>query len=87
MEKPFYKRVYERFQLFPAYHMTHIDNFESIIKSGGISCYQKIKEQEYKDISLPEVQEIRSIKLIPETRKKLHNLRPSLFGKKNPYGS
>jgi len=42
MSKPLNKLIHERFQLGPAYHMTHFENLNDIFSCGELNNYDKM---------------------------------------------
>lgn len=71
----------------PIFHITHINNLESILKSGGLYCNKVIREQktDVKDISFENIQGRRESKQVPippfET---LHHYVPFYFAPRSP---
>jgi len=65
------------------YFITLISNVPLIIKYGILSHNQSVKIPHDNSFAMPEIQEKRSIKKIPGTKKKLHDYANLYFGIKS----
>jgi ssDNA thymidine ADP-ribosyltransferase, DarT len=72
--KPLYREIKERFQLPPAYHMTHFANLELIFNGGALLAKNKLSNLNIYDISNPSIQAWRSQKIIPVSGRSIHDL-------------
>ncbi len=86
-EKPLYIQIKERFQLGPAYHMTHIENLTGIIQVGAIRAYNFMRGQSYRNLSNQDVQQGRAGINVPVSGRPLHDYTPLYFGVQNANGS
>lgn len=68
------------------YHITHQDNIPGILGSGALLCHRLAHEQGLlkRDISDPEVQQLRASKRDPIYRRPLHDYVPLYFRARNP---
>jgi hypothetical protein len=82
--KPLYQQIKERYQLYPAYHMTHVDNLLSILKAGKILSYNGAAAVTKTSIANDDVQAGRARITIPATGMALHDYVPLYFGFKTP---
>ncbi|MGJ5674155.1 MAG: type II toxin-antitoxin system toxin DNA ADP-ribosyl transferase DarT [Nostochopsis sp.] len=67
------------------YHITHIDNLPSIIKSGGLVANSRLKKTDYVDIAHGHIQDRRSITRVPcSVGGYLHDYIPFYFAPRSP---
>lgn len=69
------------------YHITHIDNLSSILNSGGLISYNKLKQQKiiYTDIAHQTIQDRRAVIAVPcSARGFLHDYVPFYFAPRSP---
>lgn len=78
-----HSEIRNRFQLGPAYHMTHIENLPGIFSSGKLKSFNQVKGA-YVNIANDDVQRARAAIVIPETNRALHDYVPLYFGFKTP---
>lgn len=81
---PLHQQIREKYGLGPAMHMTHIENLENVLRSGGILSYNRMKGLLYQNLSNEDVQLGRSQIIIPATGRPLHDYVPLYFGFKTP---
>jgi prepilin-type processing-associated H-X9-DG protein len=67
------------------YHITHIDNLPSILKSDGLLANSKLKKTDYIDIAHGHIQDRRAITLVPcSVGGCLHDYIPFYFAPRSP---
>jgi hypothetical protein len=81
-----FEKIRQRYQLGPAYHMTHGSNLASIFASGALLSKNSLAalNMGIVDISNPGIQDWRNQKFIPETNRSIHEYVPLYFGFKTP---
>lgn len=84
MPAPLYEQIRTRFQLGPAYHMTHIDNLKGVLHSGELQAYNRMRGQSYRNLANQDVQDGRAQIKIDVTGRPLHDYVPLYFGFKTP---
>jgi hypothetical protein len=84
MSVPLYVQIRTRFQLGPAYHMTHIDNLEGILRAGNLRPYSKMRGQSYRNLANQDVQDGRALVRMEQTGRPLHDYVPLYFGFQTP---
>jgi len=82
--KPLYHQIREKYQLGPAYHMTHIQNLRAILTSGELLSYNQMRGKTYLNLANEDVQSGRAAITIDVTQKPLHDYVPLYFGFKTP---
>jgi prepilin-type processing-associated H-X9-DG protein len=69
----------------PIYHITHIDNLPSILKSGGLVANSRLKKTNYVDIAHGHIQDRRVITRVPcSVGGCLHDYIPFYFAPRSP---
>lgn len=84
MATPLYLQIKQRFQLGPASHMTHLDNLRSILKSGELRSYNKMRGNSYHNLANEDVQKGRAGITVDVSNRPLHDYVPLYFGWKTP---
>lgn len=81
---PLNKRIYAKYQLGPASHMTHIENLDSIFRDGFLRSKNRMSTTSYHDLANEDVQTGRATKTIDITGRPLHDYVPLYFGSRTP---
>jgi hypothetical protein len=76
--------INEKYQVWVAHHMTHIDNLSSILGSGELRSYNLMRGTDYRNLANDDVQAGRAAIVIPATGKPLHDYVPLYLGFKTP---
>ena len=84
MSKSLSEKINEKYQVWVAHHMTHIDNLRPIFQSGGLRSYNLMRGQSYKNLANEDVQAGRAAIVVPESQKPLHDYVPLYLGFKTP---
>lgn len=84
MSKNLIKKINEKYQVWVAHHMTHIDNLRPILQSGELCSYNLMRGQSYRNLANEDVQAGRAAIIVPESQKPLHDYVPLYLGFKTP---
>lgn len=84
MIKSLSQTINEKYQVWAAYHMTHIDNLRSILQSGELRSYNLMRCQGYHNLANEDVQAGRAAITVAATQKPLHDYVPLYLGFKTP---
>lgn len=76
--------INEKYQVWVAHHMTHIDNLKEIIQSGELRSYNLMRGQSYRNLANEDVQAGRAAITIAASQKPLHDYVPLYLGFKIP---
>jgi hypothetical protein len=81
-----FEQIRQRYQLGPAYHMTHGSNLASIFAAGALVSKNGLiaTKANIVDISNPGIQEWRNQKIVPQANRSIHDYVPLYFGFKTP---
>lgn len=81
-----FEQIRQRYQLGPAYHMTHGGNLASIFASGALLSKNSLAGLNVSvvDISNPGIQEWRNQKIVSQANRSIHDYVPLYFGFKTP---
>jgi hypothetical protein len=78
------KQIAEKYQIERCYHMTHIQNLSSILETGELRSYNKMRGRTYLNLSNEDVQAGRAATVIEATGRPLHEYVPFYLGFKTP---
>jgi ssDNA thymidine ADP-ribosyltransferase, DarT len=84
---PFYTVIKDKLMATPIYHITHIDNLPSILKSNGLIANSRLrqKQRNYLDIAHENIQDRRAITPVPcGAGGYLHDYVPFYFAPRSP---
>ncbi len=84
MSKSLIQTNNEKYQIWVAHHLTHIDNLPLILKSGSIHSYNIMRNFYYKSLANDDVQAGRSVITVSVTNLPLHDYVPLYLGFKTP---
>lgn len=84
MSKSLSQTINEKYQVWAAYHMTHIDNLHSILQAGELRSYNLMRGQSYHNLANEDVQAGRAAITVAATQKPLHDYVPLYLGFKTP---
>ncbi len=70
--------INEKYQVWIAHHMTHIDNLRPILHAREIMSYNLMRGQSYRNLANEDVQAGRAAIVVPVTGKPLHDYVPVL---------
>jgi hypothetical protein len=84
MAKSLSDTINERYQIWAAHHMTHIDNLRPILQVGELRSYNLMRGHNYRNLANEDVQAGRSAIKVPATDKPLHDYVPLYLGFKTP---
>ena len=76
--------INEKYQVWIAHHMTHIDNLRPILHAREIMSYNLMRGQSYRNLANEDVQAGRAAIVVPVTGKPLHDYVPLYLGFKTP---
>jgi len=84
LKKPLNQIIHEKFQLGPAYHMTHIQNLSGILNDGELRSHNHMRGCSYFNLANEEVQAGRAAVVVSVSGLPLHDYVPLYFGYKTP---
>lgn len=84
MSKSLSQTINEKYQVWVAHHITHIDNLGQILQSGELRSYNLMRGQSYRNLANEDVQAGRAAIIVPVTQKPLHDYVPLYLGFKTP---
>lgn len=84
MSKALYQLIHEKFQLGPAYHMTHIQNLKEIMLAGELKSRNQMLGKTYLSLANEDVQAGRAAIIVNSSGKPLHDYVPLYLGFKTP---
>lgn len=84
MSKRLSQVINEKYQVWVAHHMTHIDNLRPILLSGELRSYNLMRGQSYRNLANEDVQAGRAAIVVPGPQKPLHDYVPLYLGFKTP---
>ena len=84
MTKRLSQVINEKYQVWVAHHMTHIDNLRQILQSGELRSYNLMRGQSYRNLANEDVQAGRASIVVPGPQKPLHDYVPLYLGFKTP---
>ena len=84
MSKRLSQVINEKYQVWVAHHMTHIDNLRPILLSGELRSYNLMRGQSYRNLATEDVQAGRAAIVVPGPQKPLHDYVPLYLGFKTP---
>lgn len=76
--------INEKYQIWVAHHMTHIDNLRPILQAQELRSYNLMRGQSYRNLANEDVQAGRAAIVVPVTGKPLHDYVPLYLGFKTP---
>lgn len=84
MSKSLSQTINEKYQVWVAHHMTHMDNLRPILQSGELRSYNLMRGQSYRNLANEDVQAGRAAITVPASQKPLHDYVPLYLGFKTP---
>ena len=84
MSKTLSQTINEKYQVWVAHHMTHIDNLRPILQVGELRSYNLMRGQSYRNLANEDVQAGRAAIVVSATQKPLHEYVPLYLGFKTP---
>ena len=84
MSKSLSQTINEKYQIWVAHHLTHIENLNEILHSGELRSYNLMRGQSYRNLANEDVQAGRSVISIGPSQKPLHDYVPLYLGFKTP---
>ncbi|MBK8202582.1 MAG: DUF4433 domain-containing protein [Bdellovibrionales bacterium] len=84
MSKPLSQTINEKYQVWVAHHMTHIDNLRPILEAGELRSYNLMRGQSYRNLANEDVQAGRAAIMVSATQKPLHDYVLLYLGFKTP---
>lgn len=84
MGKSLSQEINEKYQVWVAHHMTHIDNLRPIFQSSELRSYNLMRLQSYRNLANEDVQAGRAAIIVPASQKPLHDYVPLYLGFKTP---
>lgn len=84
MSKSLSQTINEKYQVWVAHHMTHMDNLRPILQSGELRSYNLMRGQSYRNLANEDVQSGRAAITVPASQKPLHDYVPLYLGFKTP---
>ncbi len=84
MSKSLSQTINEKYQVWVAHHMTHIDNLRTILQSGELRSYNLMRGQNYRNLANEDVQAGRATIVVSVSEKPLHDYVPLYLGFKTP---
>ncbi|MCB0350088.1 MAG: DUF4433 domain-containing protein [Bdellovibrionales bacterium] len=84
MNKSLSHTINEKYQIWVANHMTHLDNLRPILQVKELRSYNLMRGQNYHNLANEDVQAGRAAVTIPASQKPLHDYVPLYLGFKTP---
>jgi len=84
LSKSLSQTINEKYQVWVAHHMTHIDNLKEIAQCGELRSYNLMRGQSYRNLANEDVQSGRAAITIGTSKKPLHDFVPLYLGFKTP---
>lgn len=84
MSKSLSQTINEKYQVWVAHHMTHMDNLRPILQSGELQSYNLMRGQSYCNLANEDVQAGRAAITVPASQRPLHDYVPLYLGFKTP---
>lgn len=84
MSKSLSRAINERYQIWAAYHMTHINNLAAILNTLELRSHNAMNGQNYYSLANDDVQAGRATITVVPTQKPLHDYVPLYLGFKTP---
>ncbi len=84
MSKSLSQIINEKYQIWVAHHMTHMDNLRPILEAGELRSYNLMRGQSYRNLANEDVQTGRAAIVVSATQKPLHDYVPLYLGFKTP---
>lgn len=76
--------INEKYQVWVAHHMTHMDNLRPILQAGELRSYNLMRGQTYHNLANEDVQAGRAAIIVSASQKPLHDYVPLYLGFKTP---
>ncbi len=76
--------INEKYQVWVAHHMTHLDNLKEIINTGELRSYNLMRGRSYRNLANEDVQAGRAAISVGPLTKPLHDFVPLYLGFKTP---
>jgi hypothetical protein len=84
VSKSLSQTINEKYQVWVAHHMTHMDNLRPILQIGELRSYNFMRGQSYRNLANEDVQSGRAAITVPSSQKPLHDYVPLYLGFKTP---
>lgn len=84
MSKSLSQTINEKYQIWAAHHMTHMDNLRPILQAGELRSYNLMRRQSYRNLANEDVQAGRAGITVAASQKPLHDYVPLYLGFKTP---
>jgi len=84
MNKSLSHTINEKYQIWVANHMTHLDNLRPILQTKELRSYNLMRGQNYHSLANEDVQTGRAAVIVPASQKPLHDYVPLYLGFKTP---
>jgi hypothetical protein len=84
VNKSLSQTINEKYQVWVAHHMTHIDNLRPILQAGELRSYNLMRGQSYRNLANEDVQTGRAAIVVTASQKPLHDYVPLYLGFKTP---
>ncbi len=84
VSKSLSQTINEKYQVWVAHHMTHMDNLRPILQAGELRSYNLMRCQSYRNLANEDVQAGRSAIFVSASQKPLHDYVPLYLGFKTP---
>lgn len=84
MSKSLSQTINEKYQVWVAHHMTHMDNLRPILQSGELRSYNLMRGQSYRNLANEDVQAGRAAITVSAAQRPLHDFVPLYLGFKTP---
>ncbi len=84
MSQSLSRTINEKYQVWVAHHMTHMDNLRSILQAGELRSYNLMRGQSYRNLANEDVQAGRAAIVVSATQRPLHDYVPLYLGFKTP---
>lgn len=84
VNKSLSQTINEKYQVWVAHHMTHMDNLRPILETGELRSYNLMRGQSYRNLANEDVQAGRAAITVPASQRPLHDYVPLYLGFKTP---
>lgn len=84
VSKSLSQAINEKYQVWVAHHMTHMDNLRPILQAGELRSYNLMRVQSYRNLANEDVQAGRAAITVAASQRPLHDYVPLYLGFKTP---
>lgn len=84
VSKSLSQTINEKYQVWVAHHMTHIDNLRPILQAGELRSYNLMRGHSYRNLANEDVQAGRAAIVVAASQRPLHDYVPLYLGFKTP---